>query len=212
MLRLRKGLSFLLVLGLAALFSQSSETAEIFTFQGKNILRISIETHKTTDDGWTPVVLFLKDLEFSFWMDASGSVFETQQRKLRGPRPLFIIDPSTNELNLKEETFPLIIRSQNEFRTRMQLMDETLSMTLRIDNEKKRATFYLGNAPIDLEYIRAEFIETEPGTHELKFTGPNIHTTEKFIYLESTGTIYTMDKQKGTADTSKKRIWLKKIQ
>jgi hypothetical protein len=211
MLRLWKGIPITLLLALVAPQFLSAEDTKTYIFQGSNSLRISIETHKTTEDGWTPVVLFLKDLEIALWMDANGRAFERPQNKVRGPRPLFIIDPVENALALKDRTFPLLIRSRNEIRTRMQLLEEALPMTLEIDPQKKRATFYLDKIPLDLDHIRAEFIDIGRGTHELRFTGPHLHTTEKFVYLESTETIYTTDERKGTADTSGYRIWLKKV-
>lgn len=215
-----KSIFIFLILSLAVIFASPTEAAETFTFQGRNTLHLIIDSYKTTSDGWTPVLLSLQDLEFSLWMDVNGRVFESPQRKLHGPRPLFIIDTIANALNLRDRSFPLLIRSQNQKRTRIRLMDKYLPVTLTIDNEMQKATLHLDKAPLDLGVIKAEFIEIEPGTHQLKFSAPNIQTTEKFIYLESTETLYATHKQKVGAgiadmpnipDMSKSRIWLKKI-
>jgi hypothetical protein len=211
MFGLRKLITFLLILGVVAVFASPSKAAENLTFQGRNTLHLSIDTYKTTSDGWTPIMFSLLDLEFSLWMDATGRVFESPQPKLRGPRPLFIIDLTNNTLNLRDRTFPFLIRSQNERRTRIFLLPKDLSVTLTISIETKRATLHLEKTQFNLGLIKAEFIEIEPGIHELKFAAPNVLTTEKFIFFESTETLYVTHEQKGAIDISRSRIWLKKV-
>jgi hypothetical protein len=185
----------------------SLEATEIFTFSGNNALHLNIETHKTTADGWTPVVLYLKDLEISLWMDADGRVAELRDPEFQSNNSIFQIDATNGYFILGEKRFPLIAKSQTAIRTRLKLCDADLPLAIRVDKKNNKASLLIGKNPLSFIRIRAEFIEAQPGSKELKIRGPGIHAMKRFIYTESTGCIYSTRLHRGPVDLSQSRIW-----
>ena len=210
MLRLWKGIFVVLVFGLVAPHLVSLEATEIFTFSGKNTLHLNIETHKATEDGWTPVVLYLKDLEISLWMDADGRVAELRDPEFHSNNSIFQIDTINGNFLLGEKRFPLIARSKTAIRTRLKLLDADLPFAIRIDNKNNKASLLIGDISLGFIRIRAEFIEAQPGAKELRIRGPGIHAVKRFIYAEGTGCIYSTRLYRGPVDLTQSRIWATK--
>lgn len=210
MLRFWKGISIILVMGLVVLNLLPYEATETFTFRGKSTLHLNIETRKMTDDGWTPVLIFLKDLEIFLWMDADGRVAEMRDPDSQSTHILFRIDAINRNLLVGDSQHPLISKGQSAWRTRMSLLNTDLPLALRLDKMTNRASLLIGENSLDFLHIRAEFVEENTGSHELLLRGPGIRTLTRLIYMDDTGSIYSTRRHKGAVDLAQSRIWATK--
>jgi len=210
MLRFWKGISIILATGLVTVNLVPFEAIETFTFRGKSTLHLNIETYKMTDDGWTPVLIFLKDLEIFLWMDADGRVAEMRDPESQSTHILFRIDAINRNLHVVNAQYPLISKGQSAMRTHMSLLNTDLPLALRLDKMTNRASLLIGENSLDFIHIRAEFVEENTGRHELLLRGPGIHTLTRLIYMEDTGSIYSTCQRKGAVDLAQSRIWATK--
>jgi hypothetical protein len=142
----------------------ASRKVEIFEITGEDRMRLSIESWENTNER-LPVVFCFGGLEISH--------------------------------ALKVETLTtaadFVIYEQNPVRTRMRLAGTAKQVLLKIDRERERAEFYLGNSPLALNKIRVNFKETSfPGLYELIFSGRGIYTYTRFLFEAPTGTIYSL--------------------
>ena len=202
-------LTVVLVSGFGFPWYDSNDAIDSFVIQGKNIIRLSIETYKEKD-GWTPVVLSIGDLRISLWMDSNGQVTETQTDEYRPDRSVFTINLSTYEMRVGERNFHLIVSEQNRVRQRMSLFDKNIPVVLKINRDREQVEFYIGGGKLKLSAIRAEFREVDPGLYELGFESSIIHTMSRLIYWEISGNIYATDQRSGPVDLGTTQIWAKK--
>lgn len=207
---LKRVFIILIVLSLGIFSLGAYEMGETLSIQGKNRVLLSIESYKAKD-GLAPVILSIRGLDVLLWMRESGRVTEMRGDEFHPTRPVFTIDSATGEMIVGERSFPLTISLQNKVRTRMSLLNENVPITVKIEREKKRVSLYIGNEKLELRRIRAEFIEVERGTYEIRFRGPEVHMRGRLVYMESSGEIYSTHDRLGPIDVGKSRLWAKKL-
>ncbi len=157
-----------------------SDFTGTFELQGEDGIRVSIEKGWERN-GRIPVVLSFGDLEISLAVNAGH------------PAAPAGIETGIGEVLAENPNFFFTVYNQSPVRTRMRPADERTPVMVKINHEKKKAEFYIGNNRLKLNSIRAVFKEIEPGElYRLTFSGIGVYMYSGFIFKRSAGAIYTV--------------------
>lgn len=150
-----------------------------FVLQQNPSIRVSID-HGWERDGWIPVVLTFGGLEVYQRVNADDIAAAAG------------IETGISKMLVEDMDISFFTYEQNPMRTRMELLDNSKPVRLKVNRKKRQVEVYVGNSRLKLKPIRVKFTEITPGElYELTFVGLKVRTQKSFIFLPSRGVIYT---------------------
>ncbi len=203
---------FLLIFVLISfqLFSSifQNEKKDTFFLQKKINIIFSIESYLKKNK-WTPILISIRDLNFFLWMDENGRVNEYPEIVNLKKKPIFTIDFLSKTIFIDKQYFSFDIYEQNHIRTRIKLIRENEPVILKIHPYNRQVDFYIGQSKLNIDTIKADFMETFPGFYEIKFIGRSVFSYSDFILERENGIIYSTNYKK-IANKFNKNVWAKK--
>jgi len=167
--------------------------AEVLLQSAGSPICLSFENYKM-QDGWTPVVLSLGEIDCLLLMDETGRVSELREPGAPFVEPVCFIDVSTKTLRKEADALYFDVYEQNSIRTRWRLSpDKTASkMTKKIlFREKSGVDLCLGTVRLQLKHVSWDLKEFSPGLFHVQFHGPMMAGHRPLVYEKAAGMIYS---------------------
>ncbi|MCX6583442.1 MAG: fibronectin type III domain-containing protein [Candidatus Aminicenantes bacterium] len=150
--------------------------------------------HYKMQDGWTPVVLSLGELNCLLWMDESGRVLELRETGAPFVEPVCVIDVMNKSLRREADVLHFDVYEQNKVRTRWRLSPDKTAGTVakKISfREKSGVELGLGTLRLQLKYVSWDLKEFSPGLFHVQFHGPMMAGHRPLVYEKAAGMIYS---------------------
>jgi len=151
--------------------------------------------HYKMQDGWTPVVLSMGEINCLLWMDETGRVSELREPGAPFVEPVCLIDVSTQSLWKEADALYFDVYEQNSMRTRWRLSPGGTAGTVTkkiLFREKSGVDLCLGTLRLQLKHVAWDIKEFSPGLFHVQFHGPTIAMHQSLVYEKAAGIIYSI--------------------
>jgi hypothetical protein len=170
----------------------SNDGAEAFLPGDGSTICLSFEHYKM-QDGWTPVVLSMGELNCLLWMDEDGRVSELREPGAHFVEPVCFIDVSAQSLRKETDALYFDVYEQNSVRTRWRLSPGGTAGTVakKIFPREGGIDLCLGSLRLPLHHVTWDFKEFSPGLFQVQFHGPIVKGRQRLVYEKAAGMIYS---------------------
>ncbi|MDQ1352707.1 MAG: hypothetical protein QG657_3013 [Acidobacteriota bacterium] len=165
---------------------------ETFLFSDRATVRISFEHYKM-QEGWTPVVLSIGEINCLLRMDETGKVLEMREPGAPSAEPVCFIDVVTKSLRKEADSLYFDVYEQNNIRTRWRLSStKTVGTVCQkiLFREKSGVDLYLGTLRLQLKQVAWDFKEFSPGLYHIQFHGSIMPGYQRLVYEKAVGKLH----------------------